>query len=250
MDRRDGIRLIILLSIYIICIFSQHTYAKNKMLTALVVDDNTLDAKRVGICLKRAGFKVKRVYKRSEVSVKEYDAIVIPGGHNITPSIYGAKRSHYTYGTDSAKDKLQIYAVKMFKKAKKPILGICRGEQLVNVALGGTINQHIGTRKGNKSGSKKGWHTGYRKITIRKDSWLYPIYGKTQSVVHSHHQCVKKLGKGLRVTQWDSQSGIIEGYEHKSLPVYGVQWHPDHWKPNDGDKLFEEFYRICLREKD
>ena len=137
----------------------------------------------------------------------------------------------------------------MFKKAKKPILGICRGEQLVNVALGGTINQHIGSRKGNKSGSKKGWHTGYRKITIIIDSWLYPIYGKTQSVVHSHHQCVKKLGKGLRVTQWDSQSGIIEGYEHKSLPVYGVQWHPDQWKPNEGDKLFEEFYRISLREK-
>ena len=192
------------------------------------------ETNRVKKRMEEAGFKVSNTDDIDKVNPDKYDTLVIPGGHNITPSIYGEKRHERTYGTDINVDRLQIKAVKKFKKAGKPILGICRGEQVVNVALGGTINQHIG------------WHTGDRKITIKKNSELYNVFSKKEITVHhSHHQAVKKLGKGLEATQWD-KDGTIEGYEHKSLPIYGIQWHPDHMGKK-GVKFFKYYKGICLK---
>ena len=192
------------------------------------------ETKRVKEKMEAAGFKVSSTDDIDKVKPNKYDTLVIPGGHNITPSIYGEKRQKETYGTDKTVDNLQIKAVKKFKKAGKPILGICRGEQLVNVALGGTINQHIG------------WHKGDRKITIKKNSELYNVFSKKEITVHhSHHQAVKKLGDGLVATQWD-KDGTIEGYEHSSLPIYGIQWHPDHMG-NKGVTFFKYYKKICQK---
>jgi len=201
----------------------------------LLMVDNRKDNKRVVKEFKKVGVKVTTVYSLKKVDPAKYDGLIIPGGHNIDPKMYGAKRSKYTYGTNIKKDKMQVKAVKRFVEAGKPVLGLCRGCQLINVAFGGTIKQHIK------------WHKGYRKVKNVKGYWMYSMYGKKRSTYHFHHQCVKKLGKGLVATSYDVNSGHIESIQHKTLPVYGVQWHPDCDTKKQGNKFFKEFKKICLQ---
>lgn len=191
------------------------TADEEEIAKALIVDNETGSSKRMRKYLTKAGFDVTLV-DSMDFEVEDYDTLVIPGGHNITPSIYGAERDEHTYGTDEEIDKLQIAAVQAFAEAEKPILGVCRGCQLVNVAFGGTINQHI-----------PGWHKKNRRVKIERGSWLYYRLGTSESVYHYHHQCVEELGEGLVATMWDKKDGHIEGFEHETLPVYGIQWHPD-----------------------
>lgn len=200
---------------------------------ALIVDYETGSSKRMVKYLKKAGFIVDRVESIDAFKVEDYDTLVIPGGHNITPSVYGAEKDEHTYGTNLDLDKLQIKAVKIFVKAKKPVLGVCRGCQLVNVAMGGTINQHI-----------PGWHKKYRPVNIDRKSWVYKRLGATEDVYHYHHQCVEELGKGLIATAWDAQDEHIEAYEHESLPIYGIQWHPDSMKQRGVD--FFKYYKALV----
>ena len=159
----------------------------------LLMVDNRKDNKRVVKEFKKVGVKVTTVYSLKKVDPVKYDGLIIPGGHNIDPKMYGAKRSKYTYGTNIKKDRMQVEAVKRFAEAGKPVLGLCRGCQLINVAFGGTIKQHIK------------WHKYYRKVVNVKGYWMYDVYGKTRNTYHFHHQCVKKLGKGLIATSFDKK---------------------------------------------
>lgn len=186
--------------------------------------------------LRASGFSVTWVSSISKLDTKKYDVLAIPGGGDVTPSLYGAGRQAETYGTSLSRDRLQIKAIKKFAKAGKPIIGICRGCQILNVAFGGTLRQHI-----------PGWHRGYRTVKIKKDSLFYGMYGSSESVKHSHHQCVKKLGKNLVATQWDSYTGNIEAIEHKSKPIYGLQWHPD-LMGSKGVKVGKKFLKVVCRE--
>ena len=199
----------------------------------LLMVDNSEENKRVVKEFRKIGVKVTTVYSLRKVDPDKYDGLIIPGGHNIDPKMYGARRSKYTYGTNIKKDKLQIRAIKRFVEAGKPVLGLCRGCQVINVAFGGTITQHIP------------WHRGYRKVKNIKGYWMYRMYGAKKSTYHFHHQCVKKLGEGLVATSYDARSRHIESIQHKSLPVYGVQWHPDCDIKIQGNKIFKEFRKIC-----
>jgi len=136
-------------------------------------------------------------------------------------------------------DKRQIRALKRFVKADKPVLGICRGFQVINVAYGGTLKQHI----------KR--HQGYRTAKIVKGTWLYRIYGKKTRTYHMHHQAIKKLGEGLIVSATDMSTGEIEAFRHESDPVYAVQWHPECFmKYNmEAQKVLKAFKRICLKHR-
>ena len=154
---------------------------------------------------------------------------------DVTPKLYKEKRHSRTYGTSLKRDRLQMKLTLKFAKANKPVLGVCRGNQVINVAFGGTLKQHI-----------PGWHKSKRKVKIKKGSWLYEVYGKTERVNHYHHQCVKRLGKGLVATQWDKRDHRIEAIEHTKYPVWGVQWHPDHMGGR-GLKVAKKFRRECLK---
>lgn len=200
-----------------------------------VVDYDTEDAEKIIDRLARAGFDSERVGAIEDLNTDTYDAIIIPGGHSVTPSMYGAERQPETKDTDIEKDRFQFAAVQMFVDAEKPVLGICRGEQLVNNVLGGTTIQHM----------EDGWHKKNRPVIIAEGTWLYDMYGTEAVTYHYHHQCVDELGEGLYATQWDAESGCIEAYEHKTLPVYGLQWHPDATEMGEeGVKVFEEFGKI------
>ena len=201
----------------------------------LLMVDNRSDNRRVVTQFAKVGVTVVTVYNIKDVDPAKYDGLIIPGGGNMDPRSYRAKRDKHTYGTDKAKDDLQIAAILMFAKAGKPVLGICRGSQVINVAFGGTLKQHIPR-----------WHKKNRKVKTVKGSWVRGIYGKKSKVYHWHHQCIKKLGKGLKVTARDARDKRIEAIQHKTLPIYGVQWHPD-IKPNKKSyALYNSFKQICL----
>ena len=212
----------------------------------LMVDNDDENDRVVDRFKAIGGCKVKTVFNLNKVDPDKYDALVIPGGGNITPSKYGARKSvHTDRVTDPKKDDIQIAAVKKFYAAKKPILGICRGHQLVNVALGGTLDQGNGE-----------YHEGWHKIKIKKGSLMYDTFGSSLNAYHYHKQQIKKLAPGLKATQWATDwsypngDPVVEGYEHESLPIYGIQWHADAVKMgDDGEAAFRAFLDVCREKK-
>ena len=204
----------------------------------LLMVDNSFDGWRLARCFRKVGVKVTTVYSYKKIKPKKYDGLILPGGTDIDPALFHQKRNVMTFGVNRKKDKLQITAVKRFAKAGKPILGICRGCQVINVALGGSLNQHISR------------HTGFRTVRNVEGYWMYNLYGATESTYHSHHQVVSELGKNLVATSYDNGSGHIESIQHKSLPIYGIQWHPDMRMGKRGKKVFKAFKKICKENRD
>lgn len=164
-----------------------------------------------------------------------YDGLVIPGGGDVDPALYGQKRNSHDFGINRKLDLLQFKLIRKFAKANKPVIGLCRGAQVINVAFGGTLRQHI-----------PGWHRLNRKVRIAKNSWLYGMFGAVENTYHYHHQCASKLGKGLKATQWDAKDGHIEAVEHVKYPVYGLQWHPESMGVR-GAKVARSYANICSR---
>jgi len=207
----------------------------------ILMVDNSKANERVAARFEKCGCKCTIVFDEASIDADKYDALVIPGGHNVTPSLYGAKKSKHTSGTNLAKDELQIKAVKAFASKSKPILGICRGCQLINVAFGGTIDQGNGV-----------YHKGWHNITFEKGSWVYGIYGKKLNAYHYHKQQIKDVAPGFKVTTWGKKGNktIIEGIEHETLPIYCTQWHPDMKENGDeGQKVFEAFCQEVRKRK-
>lgn len=182
----------------------------------------------------RGGAKVVTI-NSAKVNPAKYDGLVLPGGGDIDPSLYGKKKNSHCFGIDRKLDKFQISLTLKFAKAGKPVIGLCRGAQVINVAFGGTLYQHI-----------SGWHIGSRKVKIAKGSWLYNMFKATETTSHSHHQCALKLGKGLKATQWDARDGHIEAVEHTEYPVYGLQWHPERMGSR-GTNIAKKFLRVCSK---
>lgn len=222
----------------VISLAGESSYAasgkKAKKPHLLMVDNDEVN-QRVAVQFRKVGVKVTTVYSLKKVDPAKYDGLIIPGGGNMDPKSYHAKRSKKTFGTNRKKDKIQIEAVKRFAEAGKPVLGICRGCQVINVAFGGTLKQHLG------------WHIGFRKVKNVKGYWMYSMFGKTKNTYHYHHQGVKKLGKGLIATSYDKKSKHIESIQHETLPVYGIQWHPDCKVGRQGNKVFKQFKKIVVK---
>ena len=166
------------------------------------------------------------------------DCLVVCGGGDIHPILYTEIvkcDSIYDIDFDNYENKM----IKEFVKLKKPILGICRGMQAINVALGGTLIQDIPKTLGlcHATCSEK---ECLHEIKISKNSNLSKVLGLRAIVNSYHHQCVHKIGENLIVTA-ASHDGIIEAIEGISLPILGVQWHPERMSGND---LFDYFFSV------
>lgn len=200
----------------------------------IMIDDDETN-QRVAERFEKLGCEVDTEEFFEEQFVDEYDALIIPGGGNVTPSVYGEERSEFTSDTNLEKDETQIEAILTFADRGKPIFGICRGCQLLNVAFGGTLNQGNGVYH-------KGWHT----VNINEDSLFYPYFGSSVDAYHYHKQRVGTLAEGFVVTQIaDDDSEIIEAIEHESLPIYGLQWHCDAKKmKEDGETACQAFIDV------
>ena len=151
------------------------------------------------------------------------DGVLFTGGVDISPEIYGAENRH-SVNVDPGLDNMELEIFAEFYKRKKPILGICRGIQFINVALGGDLIQDIHGETGSVHTEPSSEHEHY--VNTVKGSAVNKLLGDRIYTNSFHHQAVNRLGDGLTVTA-RADDGIIEAVEHESLPIIGVQWHPE-----------------------
>ncbi len=157
------------------------------------------------------------------------DGLVLTGGADILPSLFGEDPMKETTSICLDRDMMELKLVEKAIERNIPILGVCRGLQVINVALGGNLYQDIPKQVAGAHGhvSIESVFTGYHDIKIEKDSFLYEIFNKDKLLVNSlHHQAVKDLGEGLKVSA-KSNDGIIEAIEGLDKPIYCVQFHPE-----------------------
>lgn len=150
------------------------------------------------------------------------DALLLPGGGDITPAFFG-ERNKGSENIDTELDILQLQALEYAAKRRMPVLGICKGLQIINVGLGGNIIQDMPTAKFHKYAGGDQYHS----TVITPGSWLYGLYGADCIVNSAHHQSIDRLGSGLKAVQFCPYDGCIEAIAHSALPILGVQWHPE-----------------------
>jgi putative glutamine amidotransferase len=156
------------------------------------------------------------------------DAVVIMGGEDIDPQFYDGQRGYEGEGHHfEVADAAQIQLVRLAVSRHLPVLGICRGHQVINVALGGTLLQHVDDAGHRNIDLPVEYALVEHPVRLEPDSILGERFGRDHIVVQSaHHQVVDRLGAGLRAVGW-AHDGHIEAIEHETLPVTGVQWHPE-----------------------
>ncbi|MBV0913689.1 gamma-glutamyl-gamma-aminobutyrate hydrolase family protein [Anianabacter salinae] len=173
-----------------------------------------------------AGARAVRWQAGGDADIGSVDGIIIGGGDDISPDLYGGKLVS-SARLDAGRDALEQRLVSEAFDAGKPVLGICRGAQMLNIALGGTLWQDA---YGVYTASDRYWTVLPRKtVYIEPGTRLHKIVGPTDMVVNAlHSQAVQDLGSGLRVAARD-KGGMIQSVERVRDPfALGVQWHPEH----------------------
>ncbi len=187
---------------------------------------------------------------RIDASAKasSFDGLLLPGGGDVAPLRYGQENDG-SRGIDPELDALQFAAADAFISAGKPVFGICRGLQLLNVFFGGTLVQDLPSAASHSSGI-----VGtdlYHDSSAAENSFLASVYGFSFRINSSHHQAVDRPGKGLQVVQY-SHDGVVEALSHETLPVWCVQWHPERLcgrfatdRAVDGSLVLDWFLNKC-----
>jgi putative glutamine amidotransferase len=158
------------------------------------------------------------------------NGIVLSGGEDIDPARYGEDPSPALGTVTPARDGMEFRALHCAIERQLPVLGICRGHQLLNVYYGGSLFQDIGTEVPGDLVHEQSqpWDQRSHRATVDCDSMLCRIVGTERLFINSfHHQAIKRLGAGLRIVA-RAEDGLVEAVEHESYPwMLGVQWHPE-----------------------
>jgi putative glutamine amidotransferase len=166
-----------------------------------------------------------------------FDGVCLPGGPDVDPHCYGATAiDDHVLGVDAEHDAFDLACARAAIELGRPLLAICRGHQVLNVALGGTLVQHIEDHRFVHHG-----------VTLAPGCRAALAIGHAQPIGHSvHHQAIDHLGNGLDVTG-RADDGTIEAVELADGWVVGVQWHPEDTADHDGDqqRLFDAFVAAC-----
>lgn len=179
--------------------------------------------------LERAGGR-----PRCEGVPEDCAALLLPGGGDMEPWRYGQDNAA-SRNLDPARDALELDLLDRFTSLRKPVLGICRGMQSVNVFFGGTLLQDI------PGHAQINGVDRLHAVRTAPGPFAAP---DALSVNSAHHQAVDRLGVGLQAEQW-APDGVIEALRHARLPVWGVQWHPERLDNPAGERLFRAFLDMC-----
>jgi gamma-glutamyl-gamma-aminobutyrate hydrolase PuuD len=174
--------------------------------------------------------------------LERLDGLLLPGGADVDPAEYG-EASHGSEAPNAALDALELTAARWAVRRDLPTLGICRGQQVINVALGGSLIQHMDGHA--PDGPRDTLHHALR---VAPASRLASVLGSTQMQVNSHHhQAVKRLADGLVAVAW-ADDGTIEGIESPDNQwLLAVQFHPEDLVGHhaESERLFEAFIAAC-----
>ena len=195
--------------------------------------------------------------QRGQVSLADYaaqlDGLVLQGGNDIAPETYGETPLAPDWAGDRVRDRYEIELFEAFVATGKPVIGICRGCQLINVALGGTLYQDIETQVPEAIAHRDDdrYDHQFHKASLVPGSRLAALYpGVTQAEINSiHHQGIKDLAPELQVEALSVPDGLIEAVRWRGPSyVFGMQWHPEfmaqrQFHPNqlDGNPILTEF---------
>lgn len=181
--------------------------------------------------------------------VKYFDGLILSGGGDPDPNLYGEDCLQELGDITPERDTFELAILEEFLKTKKPILGICRGLQLMNVFYDGTLYQDIKYVDTNIQHKQK-WLADLptHDINILENNILFEIFGKKARTNSFHHQMIKDLGRELTSIA-TANDGVIEAIQNKNYPFfYGVQWHPEMMasRGNLGmKKIFDKFIESC-----
>ena len=174
----------------------------------------------------------------------DFDGFFFTGGVDVGPKYYGEEITGQGVEVDEARDAFEFALYEAVKDSGKPILGVCRGIQFLNVARGGTLYQHIeGHRQTPIPAVERPQH-----VTVTSDTRLHALVGAEEIMVNSfHHQAIKELAPGLEIMA-TAEDGTIEAVYGADTPyLRGYQWHPERLANKDEQNrlIFEDFVRRC-----
>lgn len=182
--------------------------------------------------------------------------LVLPGGEDVDPAFYGERPIPELGQVNPGRDVMEFAALEVALERRIPILAICRGCQVLNVHLGGTLYQDLNAQRPGalRHRQTEPWYASSHEVTLESDSRLCRLLREPKLSINSfHHQAIKDLGSDLRVVA-RAEDGLIEAVEHDDPDrwVIGVQWHPErheaHTPDEDPDRrLLAEFHQEVLR---
>lgn len=175
------------------------------------------------------------------------DGVLLLGGGDIDPGVYGGDADEPNlYGVDRRADDYSIGAVRAARERGVPVLGVCRGHQVVNVSAGGTLYPDLADPRLHHGVAPEPLFLD-EPVRLAPESWAGSLYGTDRLIVRNgHHQAVREVGAGLRATAW-AEDGIVEGVQATDGWCVGVQWHPEEpgGSAADAATIFGGFVAAC-----
>ena len=169
--------------------------------------------------------------------VSTLDGIIFTGGEDVNPALYGAEKEEACGRVSDHRDSFEVKLLRAAMERRLPIMGICRGIQILNTALGGTLYQDIPNHRGTK-----------HLVAVYKNSVLHDCTGDVCLTNSSHHQALKKVAPGFKVLA-RAADGTIEAVTLEGYPFFlGVQWHPEAFWVSEGDEISGKIFKRFIEE--
>jgi len=157
------------------------------------------------------------------------DGLVLSGGADVDPARYNAAPDADLGAVEHERDDFELTLAEFAIERSMPTLGICRGHQVLNVAAGGTLNQHVPEQARYESAPDAEVH----RAVFDAGSIVHSVYGESLPINSFHHQTIDEIGDGIRIVGRDGDHGNIEAIEFEGKPIVGVQWHPEMFRQQD-----------------